>query len=203
MANLEKIYKKFGAYLQGHFLLSSGKHSKFYLQSAKILENPYLAGKLCERLFKIIAKNKIKFDSICSPALGGILAGYELARVSSKRFIFTERVDGVMTLRRGFSVKENEKFIICEDIITTGGSALESTKIIENLGGKVVAFAALANRGFCAVSNLKTQRKEEAKLPSNIPLFTLGNFDFEIYEASDCPLCKEGTKAIKPGSRGN
>ncbi|EAI6219917.1 orotate phosphoribosyltransferase [Campylobacter upsaliensis] len=201
--NLEQIYKECGAYLEGHFLLSSGKHSQFYLQSAKVLENPILAGELCENLAKIITSYKIEFDSICSPALGGVLAGYELARANKKRFIFTERVEGVMTLRRGFEVRKGEKFIICEDIITTGGSALESAKIIENLGGEVVAYAALANRGFCAVQNLNNERKENAKLPSNLPLFALGNFDFEIYEAQQCPLCLQGSKAIKPGSRGN
>ncbi|WP_270989465.1 orotate phosphoribosyltransferase [Campylobacter upsaliensis] len=201
--NLEQIYKECGAYLEGHFLLSSGKHSQFYLQSAKVLENPILAEKLCENLAKIITSYKIEFDSICSPALGGVLAGYELARASKKRFIFTERVEGVMTLRRGFEVRKGEKFIICEDIITTGGSALESAKIIENLGGEVVAYTALANRGFCAVQNLNNERKENAKLPSNLPLFALGNFDFEIYEAQQCPLCLQGSKAVKPGSRGN
>lgn len=201
--DLKSLYKEFGAYLNGHFLLSSGKHSAFYLQSAKVLEDPILAGKLCEKLCFIIKNYKLDFDSICSPALGGILAGYELARTFKKRFIFTERVGENMTLRRGFEVKKGEKFIICEDIITTGGSALESARIIENLGGVVVGFAALANRGFCAVENLKTPRKENAKLPENLPLFALGNFDFEIYDEKACPLCKQGSKAIKPGSRGN
>lgn len=111
---------------------------------------------------------------------GRNLAGYELARACDKRFIFTERVNGEMTLRRGFEVKEGERFIICEDIITTGGSALESAKIIESLGGKVLGFAALANRGFCAVENLKNPRKPSAKLPDNLPLFTLGNLIFKF-----------------------
>ncbi|MCH5336514.1 MAG: orotate phosphoribosyltransferase [Campylobacter sp.] len=201
--DLESVYKECGAYLNGHFLLSSGKHSGFYLQSAKVLENPILAGKLCKELCLIIKKYGLEFDSICSPALGGILAGYELARAFEKRFIFTERVNKEMTLRRGFEVKPKEKFIICEDIITTGGSALESAKILESLGGVVVGFAALANRGFCKVENLNTPRKANAKLPENLPLFTLGNFDFEIYDEKDCPFCKQGSKAIKPGSRGN
>jgi len=201
--DLEKIYRENGAYLEGHFLLSSGNHSQFYLQSAKILENPELASKLMAKLAEILDDEDIKFDTVCSPAIGGILAGYELARACKKRFIFTERVDRVMNLRRGFSVKEGERFVICEDIITTGGSAMESAKIIENLGGKVVAFAALANRGFCAVKNLGNERKPSAKLPENKPLFTLGNFDFEIYEPRFCPLCKQGSEAIKPGSRGN
>ncbi|NDJ27175.1 orotate phosphoribosyltransferase [Campylobacter sp. MIT 19-121] len=202
--NLEQIYKDCGAFLEGHFLLSSGKHSGFYLQSAKVLENPLLANKLCEELAAIIEEHGLEFDSICSPALGGILAGYELARACKKRFIFTERVNSVMTLRRGFEVKKGEKFIICEDIITTGGSALESANIIQSLGGEVVGFAALANRGICKVKNLtNSTRKDNAKLPENLPLFTLGNFEFEVYEAANCPLCKQGSTAIKPGSRGN
>lgn len=201
--NLEHIYKENKAFLEGHFLLSSGKHSGFYLQSAKVLENPLLASKLCEKLSSIIEQDGLEFDSICSPALGGILAGYELARACKKRFIFTERVNGLMSLRRGFEVKEGEKFLVCEDIITTGGSALESAKILQDLGGIVVGFAALANRGFCGVKNLNSTSKESAKLPNTLPLFALGNFEFEIYEAKECPFCKQGSTAIKPGSRGN
>ena len=152
--NIEKIYRDCGAYLRGHFLLSSGNHSQFYLQSAKVLENPQLAGQLADELAAVIERAGMEFDSVCSPALGGILAGYELARAAKKRFIFTERVDRVMSLRRGFEVHKGERFIVCDDIITTGGSALESARIIEDLGGEVVGFAALANRGFCKVANL-------------------------------------------------
>lgn len=201
--DIEKIYKEHGAYLEGHFLLSSKNHSQFYLQSAKVLENPQLTGELAEELAKIIDAYGSEFDTVCSPAIGGILAGYELARASKKRFIFTERVEGVMSLRRGFDVKKNERYIICEDIITTGGSALESAEIITNLGGVVVGFAALANRGFCAVTNLGNPKKNSCKLPADKPLFTLGNFNFEIYEPQNCPLCATGSEAIKPGSRGN
>ncbi len=202
--NIEKIYRDCGAYLRGHFLLSSGNHSQFYLQSAKVLENPQLAGQLADELAAIIEKAGVEFDSVCSPALGGILAGYELARAAKKRFIFTERVDRVMSLRRGFEVHKGEKFIVCDDIITTGGSALESAKLIENLGGEVVGFAALANRGFCKVANLAgSSAKAGAKLPADKPFFALGNFEFKIYEPDTCPLCAAGSKAIKPGSRGN
>ena len=202
--NIEKIYRDCGAYLRGHFLLSSGNHSEFYLQSAKVLEDPRLAGQLADELAAIIEKAGVEFDSVCSPALGGILAGYELARAAKKRFIFTERVDRVMSLRRGFEVHKGERFIVCEDIVTTGGSALESARLIENLGGEVVGFAALANRGFCKVANLAdSNAKEGAKLPADKPFFALGNFEFEIYEPATCPLCTTGSKAIKPGSRGN
>ena len=202
--NIEKIYRDCGAYLRGHFLLSSGNHSEFYLQSAKVLEDPRLAGQLADELAAIIEKAGVEFDSVCSPALGGILAGYELARAAKKRFIFTERVDRVMSLRRGFEVHKGERFIVCEDIVTTGGSALESARLIENLGGEVVGFAALANRGFCKVANLAgSSAKAGAKLPADKPFFALGNFEFEIYEPATCPLCAAGSKAIKPGSRGN
>ena len=201
--NLESVYKEAGAYLEGHFLLSSGNHSQFYLQSAKVLENPALAGKLANELFSVIKNAGISFESVCSPALGGILAGYELARASSKRFIFTERVDGQMTLRRGFEVKKGEKFIICEDVITTGGSAVESAKIIESLGGEVVGYAALASRGFCKMVGGLENSAPNAKLPSDKPFFALGEFSFAMFTPDECPLCKSGSKAIKPGSRGN
>lgn len=201
--NLESVYKEAGAYLEGHFLLSSGNHSQFYLQSAKVLENPALAGKLANELFNVIKNAGISFESVCSPALGGILAGYELARAGNKRFIFTERVDGQMTLRRGFEVKKGEKFIICEDVITTGGSAVESAKIIESLGGEVVGYAALASRGFCKMVGGLENPAPNAKLPSDKPFFALGEFGFAMFTPDECPLCKSGSKAIKPGSRGN
>ena len=201
--NLESVYKEAGAYLEGHFLLSSGNHSQFYLQSAKVLEDPALAGKLANELFSVIKNAGISFESVCSPALGGILAGYELARAGNKRFIFTERVDGQMTLRRGFEVKKGEKFIICEDVITTGGSAVESAKIIESLGGEVVGYAALASRGFCKMVGGLENPAPNAKLPSDKPFFALGEFGFAMFVPDECPLCKSGSKAIKPGSRGN
>ena len=200
--DLKKIYEENGALLRGHFLLSSGKHSEYYLQSAKILENPKLAEKILNELAKEIKKSNIQIDTVCSPAIGGLLAGYELARALGVRFIFTERVKGEMSLRRGFEVKKDEKILICEDIITTGKSAMEAAKEVEKRGAKVVAFAAIANRGICNRVNSDKKRKDECKLPQNIPLFALADFDFEVYEEENCPLCKT-TKPIKPGSRGN
>ena len=201
--NVEQIYKDANALLEGHFLLSSGNHSQFYLQSAKVLERPGIAAKLADGLAHEIKASGIKVDTVCSPALGGILAGYELARALGARFIFTERVEKVMTLRRGFEVIENENILICEDIITTGGSALEAAKCVESGGANIVAFAALANRGFCKRQGTETKAKPECKLPNDVPFFALEDFDFEIYEPDSCPLCKDGSKAIKPGSRGN
>lgn len=202
--DIKECYIKANALLEGHFLLSSGNHSPYYLQSAKVLENPKVAQELAQALATQIKEFGLKIDCICSPALGGILAGYELARALDVRFIFTERVEGKMTLRRGFEVSNNEKILICEDIITTGGSALESAKCVESLGAKIVGFAGLANRGFCKRVGSNLEAKPEGKLPSHIPLFALEDFVFDIYQPQDCPLCKEGKiPAIKPGSRGN
>jgi len=201
--NIEQIYKDAQALLEGHFKLSSGNHSKFYLQSAKVLEDPKTAKILAEALAKQIKENGIQVDAVCSPALGGLIAGFALATALDVRFIFAERVDGEMTIRRGFEVKEGEKYIICEDIITTGGSALEAAKQVELAGGEIVAYAALANRGFCSRVGSDIQAKDNCKLPLNKPLFALEDFTFEMYSPDDCPMCKAGSQAYKPGSRGN
>ena len=201
--DIKKVYEENQALLKGHFKLSSGKHSEYYLQSARVLENPAVAEEIMKELAKQIKESGIKIDSVCSPAIGGLLAGYELARQLGVRFIFAERVDGKMTIRRGFEVKDGEKVLICEDIITTGGSALEAAAKIEENGGEVVAFAAIANRGLCKREGSDLEAKPQCKLPSDIPFFALGDFVFETYEPDECPMCKTGSEAIKPGSRGN
>ena len=201
--NVEQIYKDANALLEGHFKLSSGNHSKFYLQSAKVLEDPKTAKLLAEELAKQIKESGIKVDAVCSPALGGLIAGFALATALDVRFIFAERVDGEMTIRRGFEVEQGENYIICEDIITTGGSALEAAKQVESAGGNIVAYAALANRGFCSRVGSDIEPKDNCKLPLDKPLFALDDFTFEMYAPENCPLCKEGSVAYKPGSRGN
>ncbi|MCK4441394.1 MAG: orotate phosphoribosyltransferase [Sulfurovaceae bacterium] len=199
--DVEGIYKEAKALLEGHFVLSSGNHSNRYLQSAKVLEDPKRASILAQELANIIKDSDIEIDTICAPALGGILAGYELARALGVRSIFVERKDGSMELRRGFEVKKDEKVLICEDIITTGGSAMEASKIIEELGAKVVAFASLANRGFCKREGSNITAKSECKLPKDVPFFALDDFSFEMFTPNECPMCKSDSKAIKPGSR--
>jgi len=201
--NVEQIYKDSSALLEGHFKLSSGNHSKYYLQSAKVLEDPKTAKMLAEALAKQIRDSGIKVDAVCSPALGGLIAGFALATALDVRFIFAERVDGDMTIRRGFEVQTDENYIICEDIITTGGSALEAAKQVELDGGNIVAYAALANRGFCSREGSDLEQKDNCKLPLDKPLFALADFTFEMYSPEDCPLCKDGSVAYKPGSRGN
>jgi orotate phosphoribosyltransferase len=198
--NIEQIYKDAGAYLEGHFKLSSGNYSKHYLQSAKVLEDPKTAKMLAEALAFEIKQSGIEFDAVCSPALGGLLAGFALATALDVRFIFAERVNGEMAIRRGFEVKEGERYIMCEDIITTGGSALEAAAQIEANGGKVVAFAALANRGFCKRVGSSIESKPNCKLPCDKPLFALADFDFAMYSPDECDF---KDIAIKPGSRGN
>lgn len=199
--DVEAIYKEAGALLDGHFILSSGNHSNRYLQSAKVLEDPKRAGLLASELAGMIKESGIEIDTVCAPALGGVLAGYELARALGVRSIFVERKEGQMQLRRGFEVAEGEKILICEDIITTGGSAMEAAAIIDELGGNIVAFAALANRGFCQRNGSDTMAKPECKLPDDVPFFALEDFEFAMYTPDECPLCQAGSEAIKPGSR--
>jgi len=201
MMNIEQEYIEAEALLEGHFLLASGNHSKRYLQSAKVLEDPKRAERICNALAKMIQASGIKIDTVCAPALGGVLAGYELARALGVRSIFVEKKEGGMELRRGFTVDQGEHILICEDIITTGGSAMKAATAIEALGAKVVAFASLANRGFCKREGSDLEAKAECQLPSSVPFFALGDFTFEMYPPSQCPLCKEGSTAIKPGSK--
>jgi orotate phosphoribosyltransferase len=200
--NVEQVYKDANALLEGHFLLASGNHSARYLQSAKVLEYPHKAAELTDALAKMIRDAGVEVDTVCAPALGGVLAGYELARSLGVRSIFVEKKEGGMELRRGFEVSPGEKIIICEDIITTGGSALKAAQAIEALGAEVVAFASLANRGFCKRVGGENEAKPECKLPQNVPLFSLADFTFEMYTPESCPMCKEGSTAIKPGSKG-
>jgi len=199
--DVEGIYKDAEALLEGHFILSSGNHSNRYLQSAKVLEDPKRAEVLANALAVMIKDSGLEVDTVCAPALGGILAGYELARSLGVRSIFVERKEGGMELRRGFEVQKGEKILICEDIITTGGSAMEAATIIEELGAEVVAFASLANRGFCQRNGSTTEAKPECKLPLKTPFFALDDFTFEMFTPEECPMCKEGSIAIKPGSR--
>jgi len=201
--DVKKIYMDADALLEGHFKLSSGNHSQFYLQSAKVLEDPKTAKLLADALAKQIKASDLEIDTVCAPALGGLIAGFALAQALDVRFIFAERVDGVMNIRRGFEVSKGEKVLMCEDIITTGGSAMEAASVVESLGGKIVGAAALANRGFCKHENSDIETKANCKLPQDIPFFALADFTFEMYSPDSCPLCKDGSEAIKPGSRGN
>jgi len=201
--DIKQIYMDAEALLEGHFKLSSGNHSQFYLQSAKVLEDPKTAKLLADALAAQIKESGLEVDTVCAPALGGLIAGFALAQALDVRYIFAERVDGEMNIRRGFEVKKGERVLMCEDIITTGGSAMEAASVVKSLGGEIVGVAALANRGFCKRENSSAQTKANCKLPQDIPFFALEDFTFEMYSPDECPLCKDGSEAIKPGSRGN
>ena len=185
-----KIYKSIDALLEGHFILSSGLHSRMYLQSALVFSNTKIAESLCKSL-SVKVKNLVDIDSIdliVSPAMGGVIVGYELSRHLNKLNIFAERKDGVFSIRRGFKINKGQKVLVVEDIVTTGKSSLECFECIHDLGGEVVAEAALINRGGDSV-NL------------GVPLVTLANLDIPNYEPENLPEDLKKLPAIKPGSR--
>ena len=185
-----KIYKSIDALLEGHFILSSGLHSRMYLQSALVFSNTKIAESLCKSLSAKV-KNLVDIDSIdliVSPAMGGVIVGYELSRHLNKLNIFAERKDGVFSIRRGFKINKGQKVLVVEDIVTTGKSSLECFECINELGGEIVAEAALINRGGDSV-NL------------GVPLITLANLDIPNYEPENLPEDLKNLPAIKPGSR--
>lgn len=181
-----KLYENYGGLLRGHFLLSSGLHSDTYLQSEKVMMYPEIAEKVISAL--PIRLEGLDFDTVVSPAIGGIRFGYELARQLKKRSVFTERVDGVMELRRGFEFKSGERVIVAEDVVTTGKSTKECMDAVKHYGGQVVAVTSIIDRSDAAVD-------------FGVPFFPLAKVEVKTWEPSACPECKKGTKAIKPGSR--
>ncbi len=189
MANSDEkvleIMKETGAFLEGHFLLSSGRHSDKYCQCAKLLQYP---DKAAEALSVVVEKLKdLDIDLVVGPAMGGIVAAYEVARQLGKPAIFTEREDGEMTLRRGFEIKDGQKIIIMEDVVTTGKSTKETKKVLEGFGGEVLGVACIVNR-----------TKEDI----GMPIYSCIDLDIPNYEKEECPLCAAGdTNVVKPGSR--
>lgn len=181
------IYKKTGALLSGHFLLSSGLHSEQYLQSALVLQQPEIATKLCAALAEHFTDAKI--DVVIAPALGGVFVSHETARALGVRAIFAERVDGELTLRRGFTIIPGERVLVVEDVITTGKSTKETIKVVKRAGGIVVAAASLVDRS-------------GGKADIGVPYRSLVTLDVPTYKAETCPQCKGGSKPVKPGSRG-
>lgn len=201
MSDVVSILSECQAMLSGHFLLSSGKHSSRYFQCARLLQNPSQAAKViadvADRIKAAISAGKLEVDSIIGPAMGGIVVAYELGRQLEKPAFFTERDDeGKMTLRRGFEIKPGEKIIIAEDVVTTGKSTLETAERIKEMGGVVVASICLVDR--------RPEDAMEALTPEPFPwpLFAAVRLPAVLWDAQECPLCKEGkTPAVKPGSR--
>ena len=181
------IYRRTGALLAGHFLLSSGLHSDRYLQSALVLQQPDIATKLCAALAESFQGQKI--DAVIAPALGGVFVSHETARALGVRAIFAERVNGELTLRRGFSIAPGERLLVVEDVITTGKSTKETIEVVKKAGGVAIAAASLVDRS-------------GGTAEIGIPYRALVTLTVPAYQPESCPLCKEGSTPVKPGSRG-
>lgn len=179
------IFKETEAILEGHFLLSSGKHSGGYVQCARVLAYPDKAAVI---VGEVVEKIKdIQFDYFVGPAMGGVIPAYEFGRQMNKRAIFTERKDNEMCLRRGFEILPGDKIIISEDVITTGKSTMEVKTLLESFGAKVVGAVCLVDRG--------------GSHALDFPVYSAVKADISVYNPDQCPLCKSGIPWIKPGSR--
>nr|WP_246566383.1 orotate phosphoribosyltransferase [Tissierella simiarum] len=178
------LLKEANALLEGHFLLSSGKHSDRYIQCAKLLQYPDKAEKAVK--FIVGKLEGVNFDIIVGPAMGGIIVAYELGRQTGKPAIFTERDEGEMKLKRGFNITKGQKVLISEDVVTTGKSAYEAIRVVEEYGGEVVGIACIVDR---SSGDIK------------YPLYAGTKLQINTYSIDNCPLCQENKPIVKPGSR--
>ena len=180
------IFKKTDALLTGHFLLTSGRHSDRYFQCAKVLQYPEYAEKLC----KIISDKfrNVEIDTVIAPAIGGLVVGQEVSRQLNKRFIFAEKEDKKLSLRRGFTLDENENVLVCEDVVTTGGSVFEVIDIVKNNKANVVGVGFIVDRS-------------NGKVIFGYPQFSTLKLEVVSYQPDECPLCREDIELVKPGSR--
>ena len=183
--NIEELFLENAALLKGHFLLSSGLHSDRYLQCALILAHPFHAETLGKAL---AAKLNVKPDLVVSPAMGGLIIGQEVARALSVRHYFTERADGVMTLRRGFSLKPGERALVIEDVVTTGKSTQEVFRVLRAAGAEVSGAGSIVDRS-------------EGRSGLGVPYAALWTAEAPTWKPEDCPQCKAGAPFVKPGSR--
>jgi orotate phosphoribosyltransferase len=181
------LYRKTGALLSGHFLLSSGLHSDCYLQSALVLQQPEIATRLCASLACYFRDQHV--EVVVAPALGGVIVSHETARALGVRALFAERVNGVLTLRRGFVIRPDEKVLVVEDVITTGKSTRETIEVVKQGGGVVVAAGSLIDRS-------------GGKADLGVPYHSLATLEVPTYKQDTCPMCRAGSTPVKPGSRG-
>jgi len=186
-----ELFRETGAYLKGHFRLTSGLHSPEYLQCALVLQHPQhaetLGRTLAEGIIGLIAGRKI--DTVVSPAMGGLIIGHEVARALNARHIFTERdAERKMTLRRGFAIQPGETVVVIEDVITTGGSSAEVVELLKAGGAEVLAAGSIIDRS-------------GGRASLGVPRIALATLNVVSWEPSACPLCAEGLPVVKPGSR--
>jgi orotate phosphoribosyltransferase len=187
-----EMFRTSEALLEGHFRLTSGKHSPQYFQCAKVLQYP----KFCEALCGAIASTfrSARIDAVIAPALGGIVVGQEVGRQLNVRTMFTERSEGVMQLRRGFAIAPGERFLVCEDVVTTGGSVSEVIDIVNRAGGEVAGVGYIVDRSGGTVRFPVVAGGEQ---------FAVMTLKVVMHEPDGCPLCARGIPVVKPGSRGN
>jgi len=184
------MYEDAGALLNGHFILSSGRHSARYLQSALVLMNIDHATRLAQELIGKVG-DADQIDMVVSPAIGGLVIGQEVARLMKKPFMFTERKEGEMQLRRGFTIPEGCRILVVEDVITTGGSVCECMAVLREYGGNPAQVLAVVDRAPDEVGRF------------DVPYATAIELSVETHAADDCPICRAGLlPAFKPGSRG-
>lgn len=179
-----QIFKETGVMLEGHFLLTSGRHSDRYMQCAKLFQYPDISEKFSQEL----AGKFEGADLVAGPAIGGIILAYEVARQLGVTNIFAERENGTMTLRRGFSVPEGAKVLVVEDVVTTGGSVKEVIELVRSLGGEVVGVGSIVDRS-------------DGKVDFGVPFHAVASMEVKSYAPEECPLCRQGIPAVKPGSR--
>ena len=183
-----KILKETRALIEGHFILSSGLHSSKYVQCAQLMSKPHKAQSICISLAEKINKEFPDFDLILSPAMGGVIIGYEIGKILKKETIFSERVNGVFQLRRDFNIKKNSKVLVVEDVITTGKSSLECSKLVTSNQGNIIGYACIINR---SNGNSEIKDKIISQVELNIPTFSRNNLPKEL----------SSIKPVKPGSR--
>lgn len=183
-------FRATNALLEGHFVLSSGLHSPTYLQCALALQKPADADRFARELVNRMALDHTVagVETVASPAIGGLVIGFAVAQAIGVRFIWTERQNGEMTLRRGFNVRKGEKVLVVEDVVTTGGSTRECMAALEQHGAEIIAAASIIDRS-------------AGRAQVGVPRSSLVTLDVPTYEPSQCPLCAAGSTAIKPGSR--
>ncbi len=181
------IFKEAGVLLEGHFLLTSGRHSNRYLQCAKIFRNTRYSEELCAALADYYRADGV--EVVIGPAMGAVQMAYEVSRALGCENFFAERENGAMTLRRGFAVRPGQKVLLVEDVITTGGSVREVLQLVKEAGGEVVGVGSIVDR-------------TGGKIDFGVPFHAVISLDVESWEAADCPLCKAGAEPpYKPGSR--
>ena len=192
LKNSLAVLKRTNALLEGHFILSSGLHSAKYIQCAKLLSYPHLSNKICLSLCQKIKKNFKKIDTILSPAMGGIIIGYEIGKLLKREAIFCERVNKKFKLRRGFSIKPKSNVLIVEDVITTGKSSLECVRLIKKSKARLVGYACIIDRS--DNKKVKIKKKIISQIKLNVPTYKFNKLPFFLKKI---PITKPGSRFIK------